>query len=151
MPEPKYCLILTQPDGSVKHYLIGADKVTIGRSAGNSIVLDWETVSGTHCEFRKSKEGVEIADLGSTNGTQFNGKELGKEPRLLKDTDSLVIGLKVKARVVVLEELTPPPKKKEAVSGSTTQKLVDPKLPPMPSINPVAAAVAKASKGLRGA
>lgn len=150
MPETKHCLILTQPDGSVKHYLIAAERVTVGRDDGNAIVLDWETVSGNHCEFRKSEKGIEITDLGSTNGTQFNGKEIGNEPRLLSAGDAVVIGLKVKARVVVLEELVKPAEKKTG-SGATTQKLRDPKPPPAPSINPVAAAVAKASKGLRGA
>ena len=150
MPETKHCLILTQPDGSVKHYLFAAERVTVGRSDGNAIVLDWETVSGTHCEFRKTEKGIEIVDLGSTNGTQFNGKEMGDEPRLVSEGDSVVIGLKVKARVVVLEELVKPAEMKTG-SGATTQKLRDPKPTPAPSINPVAAAVAKASKGLRGA
>lgn len=82
-------------------------------------------------------------------GLDSNG-EIGNEPRLLSAGDAVVIGLKVKARVVVLEELVKPAEKKTG-SGATTQKLGDPKQPPTHSINPVAAAVAKASKGLRGA
>ena len=122
----------------------------MGRNDGNVIVLDWETVSRNHCESRKSEKGIEITDLGSTNGTLFNGKEIGNEPRLLSAGDAVVIGLKVKARAVVLKELVKPALTKTG-SGATTQKLRDPKPPPAPSINPVAAAVAKASKGLRGA
>ena len=76
--------------------------------------------------------------------------EIGNEPRLLSAGDAVVIGLKVKARVVVLEELVKPALKKTG-SGATNQKLKDPKPTPAPSINPVAAAVGKASKGLRGA
>ena len=82
-------------------------------------------------------------------GLDSNG-EVGNEPRLLSAGDAVVIGLKVKARVVVLEELVEPAEKKTE-SGATTQKLGDPKQPPAPSINPLAAAVAKASKDLWGA
>ena len=81
-------------------------------------------------------------------GLDSNG-EIGNEPRLLSAGDAVVIELKVKARVVV-EELVKPAEKKTG-SGATTQKLRDPKQPPAPSINPLVAAVAKASKDLRGA
>ncbi len=150
MPNTRYCLLIALPEGTVKHYLLSADSVTIGRAEANSIVLDWETVSGGHCELRRKGRQYEIRDLGSTNGTQLNGKPLGREPHQLSGSDILVIGLNVKVRLVVMEEIKNSVPKEALVSGAATQRLFDKSLPPMPSINPVAAAVAKASKGLRG-
>ncbi len=132
------------------HYLLSTDVVSIGRSEGNSIVLDWDTVSSRHCEIRRKGDDYEIVDLDSTNGTRINGKDLGDNRRTLRESDSIVIGLKIKARLVLLREIQRPTRDSTGSFGAITQRLVDPNLPPMPSINPVAAAVAKASRGLRG-
>lgn len=147
MANTKHCLVIALPEGSVKHFLLSADKITIGRSEENSIVLDWETVSSRHCTLRKRGRRYEVVDNGSTNGTRLRGDVVKDEARTLRSGDSLVIGTNVKARLVEVEEIIDEPTL-DSADGPKTQSInTNPKLPAMPSINPVAAAVAKASKG----
>lgn len=48
--------------------------VVVGRSPGADIVIDDTFVSGRHARFAPLGEGLTVEDLGSTNGTQLNGK-----------------------------------------------------------------------------
>ena len=51
--------------------------ITIGRKAGNKIVIDQTKVSGFHCKVRLLDPMMfEIIDLGSTNGTYANKEKL---------------------------------------------------------------------------
>lgn len=72
-------LILTDRTNPSRHFespLRG--KVTIGRSSGNQIVLDYErSVSGTHCEIFVDGNIFKIRDLGSKNGTYVDGMRVG--------------------------------------------------------------------------
>ena len=147
MPITKHGLVVEMPGGSVRHYLLSAKRVTLGRKESNGIVLDVDTVSGRHCEIRRAGEGYEIVDLGSTNGTKRNGESVGKEAMDLQSGDTLRIGLDVRAHFVTMTEVVDPPVHSAPTDGGKTKKLENPKLPAMPKINPVAAAVAKASKG----
>lgn len=141
-----YNLMVELPGESAKHYFLNADLVRIGRDDGNSIIVGEDTISGHHCELRRRGVGFEVADVGSTNGTRLNGEPLGAEAKALHDGDRLALGPTVKARFVRVAEIRMPPKDTAPDSGATTRKLEKPKLPKRPSINPVAAAVAKASR-----
>jgi S-DNA-T family DNA segregation ATPase FtsK/SpoIIIE len=56
---------------------IRAGRWSIGRDASNSIVLDDETVSRTHCGLDIDERGTgTVTDLGSANGTFADGVEL---------------------------------------------------------------------------
>lgn len=72
-------LILTDRANPSRHFespLRG--KVTIGRSSGNQIVLDYEkSVSGTHCEIFVDGNIFKIRDLRSKNGTYVDGMRVG--------------------------------------------------------------------------
>jgi adenylate cyclase len=50
----------------------------VGRNPNNRIVLNHPTVSREHAEIRVAGDRVEIADLGSRNGTFVNGKRIGE-------------------------------------------------------------------------
>lgn len=51
--------------------------VTVGRNAGNSIVIsDDITVSGTHCCFKFYNGNLVLEDMGSFNGTYLNGQKI---------------------------------------------------------------------------
>ncbi len=47
----------------------GDERLTIGSAEGNDLVLRDPTVSRYHVELRRGARGVEVIDLGSTNGT----------------------------------------------------------------------------------
>ncbi len=46
-----------------------ASELTIGTAPGNQLVVDNPTVSRHHCVIRVTPRGVQLQDLGSTNGT----------------------------------------------------------------------------------
>ena len=50
--------------------------IRIGRDDVNDIVLDELSVSRKHAEVRPADDGFEVVDLGSTNGTFLNGRQI---------------------------------------------------------------------------
>jgi pSer/pThr/pTyr-binding forkhead associated (FHA) protein len=74
---------------SICHYELG-DRLTIGRSADNQLVIDDATVSGHHAVIEKTTEGYQIRDLDSTNGVFVNGKRVPSQ--VIGVNDAIVIG-----------------------------------------------------------
>ena len=64
--------------------------MTFGRSADNWVPLNNPTVSGHHCRIRREGDGYILQDLGSTNGTRVNAKDITETP--LKSKDLVQIG-----------------------------------------------------------
>jgi hypothetical protein len=62
----------------------------IGRSPGNDIEIQEPSISGVHCELQVAEIGVSVRDLGSTNGTFINGKQVAKG--ILQRGDTLMLG-----------------------------------------------------------
>lgn len=52
------------------------DTVRVGRGSDNDVVLSQAAVSGRHLEIRRTGEGFELRDLGSTNGTFVDGARI---------------------------------------------------------------------------
>jgi pSer/pThr/pTyr-binding forkhead associated (FHA) protein len=145
--KPLHCLVIELPGTPPRHFLLDAATIRLGRIAGNAIVVEEDAVSARHCELRRTASGYQVVDLGSTNGTRLNGEALGADPRDLHDGDILLLGIAAKARFVRVHEIRDKAGATTAV-GSTTRRLEPPELPPRPAINPVAAAVAKASRAI---
>lgn len=60
--------------------------MTVGRSAGCSIVLDEQYVSSVHTRLFARDDQVFVEDLGSTNGTWINGvRAVGQMPVRIGD------------------------------------------------------------------
>jgi len=57
---------------------IGARPVTVGAHASCDLVLDDPKVSRRHAELAIVPEGIRIKDLGSTNGTWYQGTKVGE-------------------------------------------------------------------------
>jgi hypothetical protein len=56
--------------------LLAAGVTSLGRRPENTIVVNDGSVSGRHAELRVGEEGVELVDLGSTNGTKHKGLKI---------------------------------------------------------------------------
>lgn len=76
---PRLVAIGASPPRS--HPLTGSG-VTIGADSANDIVLTDSTVSRNHAEIRRSRRGLTITDLGSTNGTFVNGNRIAGSAQL---------------------------------------------------------------------
>lgn len=87
-------LLVTLPDGSkVAHELVDAT-ITIGRLADNALQIEDASVSSQHAQLTLGEGGDYIlTDLGSTNGTLHNGRELAEgEGRPLQPGDKVCFG-----------------------------------------------------------
>jgi hypothetical protein len=85
-------LIASVKGVEVKHVFLKKERTTLGRQAGNDIVLDTMVVSGQHCAFElEGVADVFLQDLGSTNGTYVNDRMI-KGRTQLHDGDVIAIG-----------------------------------------------------------
>jgi pSer/pThr/pTyr-binding forkhead associated (FHA) protein len=92
-PSPEVLLFLG--DKQLGAYSLVGGEVTIGRSPGNTIVIDNAGVSRRHAVIRVTGEKVVLEDLDSANGTFVRGQRV--EEYELRDGDEIAI---VKHRLV---------------------------------------------------
>ncbi|MDQ5844264.1 MAG: SpoIIE family protein phosphatase [Acidobacteriota bacterium] len=69
MPE----LIVKYPDRAPDRFLLGRLRITLGRSARNDLCIPDPFASRVHAEVRREGEEYFLQDLGSANGTLYNG------------------------------------------------------------------------------
>jgi adenylate cyclase len=86
--EPR--LLITEPDGRNRDFLLSGEDVTIGRSDENVLPFFDPKVSRNHAKITKKGKGYGITDLGSFNGTRINGEFITDAD--LKDGDEIRIG-----------------------------------------------------------
>ena len=84
-----------------REFALDTPVVTIGRRTDQTIVLGDPSVSRAHARIEVGPQGVEISDLGSTNGTRVNRLPLRAGRAMLRGGDRIEIG------TVVLEYLAP--------------------------------------------
>lgn len=65
--------------------------VVVGRSPSSDVVISEPFVSATHARFTLTGPALVIEDLGSTNGTLVNGRNI-VEPTTLRDGDDVQVG-----------------------------------------------------------
>jgi len=82
-------LIISMNGLNVRDYVLAQDRVSLGRSSANDIVLNEPVVSGEHAVVQLAGEAT-ITDLNSTNGTYLNGQLIKKSP--LRHNDVISIG-----------------------------------------------------------
>ena len=63
----------------IKEVQLTKERTTLGRRPYNDIVIDNLAVSGEHAAIHMMPDGVEIEDLGSTNGTYVNAKAVKRQ------------------------------------------------------------------------
>lgn len=84
--------LLKLTSGPSKDKLIPlAERLTIGRSAENDLVIADSLLSRNHAVIERAGGGYQVSDLGSGNGTLVNGVLIGK-PTRLKPGDVVQIG-----------------------------------------------------------
>ncbi len=72
-------------------FTLPGDAETIGRESKNDIVIPDINVSRVHAEIRQDESGAWIlTDLGSTNGTFVNGRQI--KSTALTDADRIIVG-----------------------------------------------------------
>jgi FHA domain len=72
---------------------LGPAVLTIGRAQTNGLVVNDVKASSRHAEISPSGAGYSITDVGSTNGTFVNEKQLDRNvPRMLNASDRVRIG-----------------------------------------------------------
>ncbi|HEX8709931.1 MAG TPA: SpoIIE family protein phosphatase [Pyrinomonadaceae bacterium] len=69
-------LIVKYPDRSPDTYPLGRLRITIGRSARNDLCIPDPFASRVHAEVRREGDQYILQDLGSANGTLYNGAPL---------------------------------------------------------------------------
>jgi pSer/pThr/pTyr-binding forkhead associated (FHA) protein len=83
--------ILSPPDEGTACRLEG-NRVTLGQSADNNVVLGDPTVSHHHAALRLAEGQWRVFDVGSCNGTFVNGTRVGADGIALHPSDVLTLG-----------------------------------------------------------
>jgi diguanylate cyclase (GGDEF)-like protein len=76
------CLVQIYGPNLGRRFHIRGPQLTVGRDRTNDIVVDLDNVSRKHCKFSNYSGKVFVSDLGSTNGTYLNDKEVLQEAAL---------------------------------------------------------------------
>jgi len=76
LPSGSALLIVRRGPNAGARFLLDADVTTVGRHPDADIFLDDVTVSRRHSEFLRSGTTFEVKDLGSLNGTYFDGTRI---------------------------------------------------------------------------
>ncbi|MCX6997522.1 MAG: FHA domain-containing protein [Kiritimatiellaeota bacterium] len=92
------------------------DETLVGRRKESEVALDNSSISGRHCLIRREGRHYFVRDLGSTNGTRLNGREVNVEMRL-RPKDILQAG----ALEFLFDSNEPP--EEEAASRSNTTRI----------------------------
>ena len=74
-----------------REYSLNKPTIAIGSHPSNDVVLDDTTVSRRHATITRKEGSFELTDLGSTNGTFVNGRQVRK-PIALKSGDEIKFG-----------------------------------------------------------
>ncbi|MBX5483151.1 MAG: Flp pilus assembly complex ATPase component TadA [Myxococcaceae bacterium] len=86
-----FLITLAEKSGGTEQLTFDKNEVTIGRLAGNDIVLAKGNVSKYHSRIVLKDGKFIIVDMKSTNGTYVNGKKISA-PQVIKPTDKVYIG-----------------------------------------------------------
>ncbi|XXF81616.1 ATPase, T2SS/T4P/T4SS family [Myxococcaceae bacterium GXIMD 01537] len=86
-----FLITLAEKGGGTEQLEFSKNEITIGRLAGNDIVLGKGNVSKYHSRIVAKDGKFIIVDMKSTNGTFVNGKKIAA-PQVLKPTDKVYIG-----------------------------------------------------------
>ncbi len=90
LPSGSALLIVRRGPNWGARFLLDADVTSVGRHPNADIFLDDVTVSRRHAEFLRHGRRFEVKDLGSLNGTYFDGERI--ESARLNDGAEVQVG-----------------------------------------------------------
>jgi pSer/pThr/pTyr-binding forkhead associated (FHA) protein len=90
LPSGSALLVVRRGPNTGARFLLDSDVTTVGRHPDADIFLDDVTVSRRHTEFLRHGTTFEIRDLGSLNGTYFDGVRI--DTALLSDGAEVQVG-----------------------------------------------------------
>ncbi|MEO0026753.1 MAG: hypothetical protein RL716_84 [Actinomycetota bacterium] len=76
LPSGSALLIVKRGPDEGSRFLLDQDRTTVGRHPNADIFLDDVTVSRRHSEFIRNGKGFRVVDLGSLNGTYYQGARI---------------------------------------------------------------------------
>lgn len=86
-----FLITLAEKGGDAQELFFDKEEVTIGRLAGNDIVLNKGNVSKYHSKIVLKDGKYIVVDLKSTNGTFVNGKKIAG-PLVVRPSDKIYVG-----------------------------------------------------------
>ncbi len=87
---PRASLVVYHRDQVKLMPLADQGELVVGRAWPADVVISDPSLSRQHAKFRRIDEGVEVSDLGSTNGTHYRGERI--ERVLLGPGESVTLG-----------------------------------------------------------
>lgn len=90
LPSGSALLVVRRGPNIGARFLLDADVTTVGRHPEADIFLDDVTVSRRHADFVRVGTAFQVRDLGSLNGTYFDGVRI--ESALLSDGAEVQVG-----------------------------------------------------------
>jgi two-component system cell cycle response regulator len=85
------CLVQIYGPSLGKRYALDRPETIVGRDLSSDIVVDLDTVSRRHCRFTARGGTVQLVDMGSTNGTLLNDRDVELETSL-RSNDLVRVG-----------------------------------------------------------
>jgi len=128
----QYQLVMHSGPTPGKVFPLEGDVITIGREAGNGIIINDAEVSRKHTQFVFQGGKVIVTDLGSTNGTFVDGQRLTGQ-HILQSGQIISLGEQINLLFEAVIAVDP-----NATMLSTGRPLVPPVSAPTPPPSPVA-------------
>jgi pilus assembly protein CpaF len=108
-------IAVTTPKGQTSEIECTIDACSIGKGSDNLIALQGWTVAKKHATVQRRAEGVFIEDLGSSSGTEVNGKKIKSHGPLASGDKIVIAGYTL--QVLDLDGEAPAPAATEAPSA----------------------------------
>ena len=80
LPSGSALMVVRRGPNAGARFLLDADLTSVGRHPNADIFLDDVTVSRRHAEFLRNGTSFTVKDLGSLNGTYFDGERIETAP-----------------------------------------------------------------------
>ena len=131
----QYQLVMHSGPTPGKVFPLEGDVITIGREAGNGIIINDAEVSRKHTQFVFQGGKVVVSDLGSTNGTFVDGQRLTGQ-QVLQSGQIISLGEQISLLFEAVIQVDP---------NATIMSTGHPPVVPMPMPTPIPSPVSQPS------